>query len=101
MDVAFTACDSPPGTSGCHRRATRRCGLRGWRNLAPALAAFSRGKCVILTTSDPSGDLGLSVDVHASGVLEKPFDLDTLATLVAEVFNRHPDSRRPRLARGP
>lgn len=55
-------------------------------DLAAELAAFSRGRGVILTTSDPSADLPLTVDVRASDVLKKPFDLDTLASVVNDVL---------------
>ena len=55
---------------------------------AQALTAYSRGKCVILTSSDPVGELAsLDSDLRTAGVLEKPFNLDTLATLVTKAVN--------------
>lgn len=51
--------------------------------LMPALAAFSNGHGVILTTSDLAS---LPGDIGAARILEKPFDLDVLVDRVSDAL---------------
>jgi len=65
-------------------------------DLAPAIAAFSRSGRVVLTSSDSAHLVSSGVDgvdMDAAHILEKPFSLDALATIVTDSLNRRPSPR--------